>query len=209
MGLFGGTLFAAGIVVTPAQADWNIVSSRPFNEVSIAVRDLTTNDEFFDDVFSAPASVSETWNYANNAGSGLAETSLNHSFAELTIGPGSSGFANAYARIRAFIAVTVDTPTDILAEWDFGPDTITSRHLHVYEFGAGTVFYTNTAGSPGSQVITLLPGSDYGLAIQTGWESIQQSDYSFARITIIPAPSALAVLFLSAARQISRRRRRC
>lgn len=219
--LFGGALRSAGLVVfvatSSAAAEFVPYGPPPAhsnNYTAIAARDTADETLFFTWDITQDAAFADDLNYSGQGGT-VASYATRHAFgAAVSIGD-SSAWNYAVGVVRQWF--TVDQPTEVLLEWDFDAASPKWNYVYLSEVyfdaplagaglsdldGSGVTFTSGT----GAVTFLLEPGTVYLFVGRTStWFGTGLGDVSF-RLSVVPAPSALAIFGLATA--IRRRRRR-
>lgn len=193
--LFGGALRCAGLaaaatITTAASAEFV-----PLTSYSSTVH-MFGWDGSYTPVFDVGAGLNAFPASLNYAGPGLsmsayASSSVIGAYIHVTDAP---AWSFTYLLLNQYF--TVANSKEALLEWDLvGWDSYVNSAVRVYEAGVGFIAQYDTTDAPGSLLLSLTAGNLYAIQIGViGVHGDGDDGYCFARLTNVPAPSALALL---------------
>ena len=199
--LFGGALFAAGIVAAAAETAQANTLPLPFNPPT------ATNYAF---AGYTSGGFIQAYNYVSAIGGPTGAVSYTmgsvYAYGNMTsrllygIVTGSSTAYGGISRVAAYMNSAVNT--DLHLTWDNGG--LGYGGVYVYQFGAG--FVVNAYGSTsGDQLFTLVAGTQYFVLVNV-FTDAGGSGPTWGMVEVVPAPGAIALLGIAGL--VGKRRRR-
>lgn len=166
-----------------------------------------------DAFFGGVGSLSLSYSGEGISGLGELETAASFYATSLSAVGGSVGTDGWLQILHSDGGVEVTNATDVLIEWDLtaapNPNILSSSSVSIYDESTATNLFLAGAGTFGSQIVTLQPGTSYTLThlFEADLTGFRDSATAFASFTIVPAPGVGALFGVLAVGTACRRKR--